>query len=62
MNVLVILNDPAYGTERAYNALRLAGSLAKRDGVDVRVFCLVTRSPARSQASMSPTATTTSTA
>lgn len=40
MNILVIINDPAYGSERPYNALRLAGSLAKRDGTDVRVFLL----------------------
>ena len=26
---LFILNDPPYGTERSYNALRLAGSLSK---------------------------------
>jgi uncharacterized protein involved in oxidation of intracellular sulfur len=26
---LFILNDPPYGTERSYNALRLAGSLAE---------------------------------
>ncbi|MHB1503047.1 MAG: DsrE/DsrF/TusD sulfur relay family protein [Acidimicrobiales bacterium] len=38
MKVLVILNDPPYGTERSYNGLRLAGSLARRDGVEVRVF------------------------
>jgi len=30
MNYLLILNDPPYGTERSYNGLRLAGSLAKR--------------------------------
>ena len=29
---LLILNDPPYGTERSYNGLRLAGSLAKREG------------------------------
>ena len=29
---LLILNDPSYGTERSYNALRLAGSLPKREG------------------------------
>jgi uncharacterized protein involved in oxidation of intracellular sulfur len=34
---LFILNDPPYGTERSYNALRLAGSLAKRDGEQVHV-------------------------
>ena len=32
MNVLVLVNDPPYGTERSYNALRLADALAKRDG------------------------------
>jgi uncharacterized protein involved in oxidation of intracellular sulfur len=37
---LFILNDPPYGTERSYNALRLAGSLAKRDGAQVRVFLI----------------------
>lgn len=40
MKVLVILNDPAYGSERSYNGLRLAGSLAKQDGADVRVFLI----------------------
>ncbi|MGD9752318.1 MAG: DsrE/DsrF/TusD sulfur relay family protein [Acidimicrobiia bacterium] len=39
MKVLVILQGPAYGDERAYNGLRLAGSLAKREGVEVKVFC-----------------------
>ncbi|MFW5876244.1 MAG: DsrE/DsrF/TusD sulfur relay family protein [Myxococcota bacterium] len=37
---LFILNDPPYGTERSYNALRLAGSLAKREGEEVRVFLI----------------------
>lgn len=37
---LFILNDPPYGTERSYNGLRLAGSLAKRDGEQVRVFLI----------------------
>lgn len=31
MNVLFILNDPPYGTERCYNALRLAHALLKRE-------------------------------
>ncbi len=31
MNTLVILNDPPYGTERSYNALRLASALLKSD-------------------------------
>lgn len=40
MKALLILNDPPYGTERSYNALRLAGALAKREGEQVRVFLL----------------------
>jgi uncharacterized protein involved in oxidation of intracellular sulfur len=39
-NTLFILNDPPYGTERSYNALRLATSLAKHDGEQVRVFLI----------------------
>ena len=39
-SVLFILNEAAYGTERAYNALRLAGTLSTREGVQVRVFLL----------------------
>lgn len=38
--ILVIVNDQPYGSERPYNALRLAGSLAKREGVEVRVFLM----------------------
>jgi uncharacterized protein involved in oxidation of intracellular sulfur len=37
---LFILNDPPYGTERSYNALRLAGALSKREGEDVKVFLM----------------------
>jgi uncharacterized protein involved in oxidation of intracellular sulfur len=40
INVLVIVNDQPYGSERPYNALRLAGSLAKRDDVALRMFLL----------------------
>lgn len=40
MKFLLILNDPPYGTERCYNGLRLAGSLAKRGGQEVRVFLM----------------------
>jgi uncharacterized protein involved in oxidation of intracellular sulfur len=31
MKVLVIINDPPYGTERVYNALRLAHALLKME-------------------------------
>ncbi len=40
MNVLLILNDPPYGTERSYNGLRLALALAKVEGTTVRVFLM----------------------
>ena len=41
MKILFILNDPPYGTERCYNALRLAGALLKRDpGSEVTVFLM----------------------
>jgi uncharacterized protein involved in oxidation of intracellular sulfur len=40
VKTLVVLNDPAYGTERSYNGLRLAHSLAKREGEEVRIFLL----------------------
>ena len=40
MNTLFILNDPPYGTERSYNALRLAGALANAGNAAVRVFLL----------------------
>jgi len=40
MKLLIILNDPPYGTERSYNALRLARSLAAKDGMELRVFLM----------------------
>lgn len=40
MNTLFILNDAPYGTERSYNALRLARALAKKEGEKVRVFLM----------------------
>lgn len=40
MDVLLILNDAPYGSERSYNALRLATALAKTAGTTVRVFLM----------------------
>lgn len=40
MNTLFILNDGPYGTERSYNALRLARQLGKTGGQTVRVFLM----------------------
>lgn len=40
MKNLFILNDAPYGSERAYNAMRLAGSLSKIEGEDLKVFLI----------------------
>lgn len=41
MRILLILNDPPYGTERTYNGLRLALALAKAESsVAVTVFLM----------------------
>jgi uncharacterized protein involved in oxidation of intracellular sulfur len=41
MKSLFIINDPPYGTERAYNALRLAHALAKKDSAaEITVFLM----------------------
>jgi uncharacterized protein involved in oxidation of intracellular sulfur len=41
MQVLLILNDPPYGTERCYNGLRLALALNKSDpAITVTVFLM----------------------
>ncbi len=37
---LFIINDAPYGNERAYNALRLAGALAGKEGQQVRIFLM----------------------
>lgn len=39
-STLFIVNDAPYGNERAYNALRLAGTLATREGQSVRLFLM----------------------
>jgi len=41
MKILIVLNDPPYGTERVYNALRLAHALAKQDSTnEITVFLM----------------------
>ncbi len=41
MRILFILNDPPYGTERSYNALRLAGSMvSKHEPAELDVFLM----------------------
>ncbi|MGB4204612.1 MAG: DsrE family protein [Bacteroidales bacterium] len=40
--ILIIINDAPYGSEKAYNALRLAMTLQKehQDKVEIRIFLL----------------------
>lgn len=40
MKILFILNDAPYGSERAYNGLRLAGSVSRQEGAQVKVFLI----------------------
>jgi uncharacterized protein involved in oxidation of intracellular sulfur len=41
MRALFILNDPPYGTERVYNALRLAHAVSRKDAAaEVTIFLL----------------------
>ncbi len=41
MKVLLIINDAPYGTEKAYNALRLAMTLQKEHiDIEVRIFLM----------------------
>ncbi len=40
MNIAFILNDPPYGTERSYNGLRLAVTLAKDQNNVVMIFLM----------------------
>jgi uncharacterized protein involved in oxidation of intracellular sulfur len=38
--ILIIVNDPPYGTERSYNGLRLATTLSRSEGISLRVFLM----------------------
>jgi uncharacterized protein involved in oxidation of intracellular sulfur len=41
MKTLLILNDPPYGSERCYNALRLAHAVVKKEpAIEVTVFLM----------------------
>jgi len=40
MEYLFVLNDSPYGSQRTYNALRLAGALAKGVSAEVSIFLL----------------------
>ncbi len=41
MKILILINDAPYGTEKAYNALRLANQLGKdHETAEVRIFLI----------------------
>lgn len=40
MNVLIIVNGPAYGSDETFNALRLAIALSKRADAEPRLFLM----------------------
>lgn len=46
MKTLFVLNEAPYGSERTYNGLRLAGSLSKEEGSEVRIFLMGDAAPA----------------
>lgn len=41
MKILILINEPPYGNEKAYNALRIANQLGKdHETVEVRIFLM----------------------
>lgn len=40
MKALMIINGSAYGLDSTYNAVRLAASMSKREGVEMTVFLM----------------------
>ena len=41
MKILLVVNDPPYGSERVYNALRLAHALVKKDSASqITIFLM----------------------
>ena len=40
MKTLLILNQPAYGADETYNAVRLANALVRRDDTETTVFLM----------------------
>ena len=54
MNVLMILNDPPYGTERSFNGLRVAQQLAQQEDVTLRVFLMADAASCAKRAQSTP--------
>lgn len=55
MHVLILLNDPPYGTERTYNGPRLAPNLPhKAEGASVTVFLMADATAAAKHGQQTP--------
>jgi uncharacterized protein involved in oxidation of intracellular sulfur len=54
MHLVLILNDPPYGTERTYNGLRLGLALAKTPETRVTVFLMADAVGAAKQGQKTP--------
>ena len=52
--ILIILNDPPYGTERSYNGLRLTNALGKGEAAEVRVFLMADAVACAKQGQITP--------
>lgn len=52
--ILIILNDPPYGTERSYNGLRLTNALGKGEAAAVRVFLMADAVACAKQGQITP--------
>lgn len=54
VKILFVVNDPPYGTERAYNALRHANAVAQQPDVSVKVFFMADAVQCARQGQMLP--------
>jgi len=55
MHILFVVNDPPYGTERTYNALRHANALAKAPDTSVKIFLMADAVQAARRGQTTPT-------
>jgi uncharacterized protein involved in oxidation of intracellular sulfur len=55
MQFLFVINDPPYGTERTYNALRHANALAKAPETSVKIFLMADTVQAARRGQTTPT-------
>lgn len=55
MKILILINDPPYGTEKVYNAMRLAHQLSKdHPEIELRVFLMADAATAALSGQLTP--------